>query len=132
MNEPRITVEITFLRADEGGRQTAPKLPGHEFLHVVIQDRSVRQAKTQGGEIQELYHPLRIVQAPTTYEVGQSARFVVTPMYYPHNQFPEFNPGVTFTCREGARIVAHGVVLSRDDGLGISSGRARPDIKPKA
>src|SRR5262245_52918826 len=101
-SEPRITAEITFLRTDEGGRQIAPQFPGYWFLHVVIQDRGVRQAKVRDRQVEELYHPLRIVEAPTKYDLGQPAHFVVTPMYYLDDAFPDLKPGATFTAREGA------------------------------
>src|SRR2546423_1491835 len=114
-DEPRITADITFLRTDEGGRQTAPQFPGYWFLHIVIQRPGVRQANVQGHQFQEHYHPLRIVEAPASYDLGQSASFVLTPMYYAQDPFAELKAGVTFTAHEGARIVAHGVVLSRAD-----------------
>ena len=111
----RITAEITFLRTDEGGRKSAPDFSGYWFLHVVVQDRSIRQAKVMGNKIQELYHPLAIIEAPAVFQLGDTAKFVLAPMYYPNDRFPEFQPGVMFTAREGSRIIAHGVVLSREE-----------------
>jgi hypothetical protein len=123
LDEPRVTAEITFLRADQGGRKTAPKFPAYWCLHVVLQDRSIRHAKVEGREVRELYHPMRIVEAPVDFNLGDTGKFVLTPMYYPQDPFEEFRAGVTFTAREGSRIIAHGVVLTREE---ISTPAKRP------
>ena len=45
--------------------------------------------------------------------VGSEMRVVMTLMYYPHPMYDELEPGVTFTVREGAQIVAYGAVCAK-------------------
>ena len=40
-------------------------------------------------------------------------RVVLALLYYPHQMYEELQPGVTFTVREGAQIVAYGTVCAK-------------------
>lgn len=43
-------------------------------------------------------------------EVGAETMVALTLMYFPHPMYEQLKPGVTFTVREGAKIVAYGTV----------------------
>jgi hypothetical protein len=45
--------------------------------------------------------------------VGAEMRVAMALMYYPHPIYDELEPGVTFTVREGAQIVAYGTVCAK-------------------
>jgi hypothetical protein len=47
---------------------------------------------------------------PTIPEVGAEMMVVLTLLYFPHPIYEQLKPGVTFTVREGARIVGYGTV----------------------
>ena len=63
----------------------------------------------------ELYEGIEFVERPPNYEVGTPGIFAFNLMYYPQHKYPGLLAGTTFTIREGAKIVAHGVVLNRID-----------------
>ncbi len=113
-----ITAEITFLRTDEGGRVRAPafNMDWRYRPHIVIQSRDVRAAVIDADRaIREPYQGVEFVEAPSDVRLGQTARFVLELIYYPEHPYADVQPGATFTVREGAKVVAHGVVLSRTD-----------------
>ncbi len=115
---PLITAEITFLRTDEGGRVQAPTFntDARYMPHVVVQSRDVRAAVVSADRvINEPYQGVRFVEGPSDFRLGQTARFVLELMYCPEHPYADVQPGATFTVREGAKVVAHGVVLSRTD-----------------
>jgi len=86
----------------------------HYMPHIVIQDRSVRSVVIEpGNEIVEDYQAVAFVEGPDDYRLGESGRFVLELMYHPRLPYDDVRPGATFTVREGARIVAHGIVLKR-------------------
>jgi hypothetical protein len=107
---PLVTAEITFLRRDEGGRLTAP-MSGTALRympHTVLQDRSVRKALIDADRVvRELYHGVAFVEGPP--------EFRLLLMYDPHDPYSDVLPGATFTVREGAKVVAHGIVKERVD-----------------
>lgn len=118
---PRVKAEVTFLRADEGGRKSPPSFTGeHQYMpHIVVQPRHVRRASVSGeGSITDLYEGVAFVERPTDYEVGTAGTFTFDLMYYPADPYDLVQRGATFTVREGGRIVAHGVVLERRDPPG--------------
>ena len=117
-DRPLINAEVTFLRTDEGGRVQATVFnePSRYMPHVVIQDRGVRKPVIgTDGVIHEPYQPVAFASGPVDFRLGDTARFLIELMYYPQHPYDDVLPGATFTLREGARIVAHGVVLNRHD-----------------
>jgi hypothetical protein len=91
--------------------------------HIVVQDRAVRTAVVDADRvIRELYQGVGFVEGPAEFELGDTAEFRLLLMYYPKNPYTDVRPGATFTVREGAKIVAHGVVKKRVD----------PDAAPQA
>jgi hypothetical protein len=49
-------------------------------------------------------------QGPATPEVGTEMMVALTLIYFPHPMYDQLQPGVTFTVREGAKIVGYGRV----------------------
>lgn len=117
-DKPLITAEITFLRTEEDGRREMPAFntAGRYMPHLVVQDRDVRSAtKDIGRPAREQYQGVAFVDGPDACRLGDTGRFVLELMYYPEHRYEDLQPGTAFTVREGARIVAHGVVTSRND-----------------
>jgi translation elongation factor EF-Tu-like GTPase len=113
MNElPRIEAEVTFLPESEGGRKEPPQLlsGGQYRPHLVVGDPNQRQAVTIRNEIQETYLGVAFVSSPSNIESGKSFPTELVLMYWPHPMYESLVPGVTFTMREGARIVGYGQV----------------------
>ena len=65
---------------------------------------------TVGNEIQETYLGVAFVSGPAKTESGESFPTELVLMYGPHPMYGSLVPGVTFTIREGARIVGYGKV----------------------
>ena len=115
---PDFEAEVRFLTADEGGRRTPPNFTGpHQYMpHIVVQPREARTAVVdEHGVGTELYEGIEFIERPADYRVGTPGIFVFDLMYYPQHRYPSVQPGATFTVREGAKIVAHGVVKLRGD-----------------
>ena len=53
------------------------------------------------------------VGGPDAMEPGDTATVKLALMHFPKYPYEEVQPGSTFTLREGALIVGHGVILSR-------------------
>lgn len=109
---PRIEAEVTFLAESEGGRKEPPQLlsGGQCRPHLVVGDPNQRQAVTIGNEIQETYLGVAFVSGPSKIESGKSFPAELALMYWPHPMYESLVSGVTFTMREGARIVGYGRV----------------------
>jgi hypothetical protein len=106
---PQIEAEIVFLPPAEGGRRTLPEV-GYA-PHLVLQDREVRAA-----ELNAIYMlGVRVLALPSDLALGEPGRLALELMYYPGVDYSRVVPGETFTVREGPRVVAHGVVLGRQD-----------------
>jgi hypothetical protein len=115
---PLIKAEIVFLTAEEGGRAQAPAIGGGSryMPHIVIQDRAVRRAESDASHVtRDAYQGVYFKEAPPDFRLGVSGSFVVELMQYPKRAYEDVQPGATFTVREGPRVVAHGIVLSRED-----------------
>lgn len=117
MNKPSLLAEIVFLSPAEGGRPSPPILgTGASYRpHLVAQDRSVRHARMQGNAVDENYFPITFVEGPKPIVFGEAARFVLRLDYFPDVDYAAFVTDASFTVREGACVVAHGVVLERRD-----------------
>ena len=115
VTKPTIEVEVVFLSADEGGRQSPPVFgTAAEYRpHLVLQDRTVRQARMRGNVVEEEYLAVSFVEGPRSFALGEPVRCVLRLSYFPEVDYADLREGATFTVREGARIVAHGIVLNR-------------------
>ena len=83
--------------------------------HIVVQDRSVRQAATVGNVLTEAYKGVAFTDPPADLTAGAPGISGLVLMYYPEVDYADVQPGATFTVREGGKVVGHGVVLARED-----------------
>jgi hypothetical protein len=118
MNRAAVAAEVVFLPPEEGGRQQPPVLgiPATYRPHLVVQDRSARQAIVrEGNVIDEPYLAVTFADGPPALQFGEAARFTLRLDYHPQVDYAALCVGATFTVREGGRVVSHGVVLERLD-----------------
>lgn len=116
MNCPTAVVETVFLRTEEGGRHHPPNVnrPGAYRPHFVVQGRDVRAAKFgKSNDLSDEYLGVTFIAGPPEVVFGESMRCTVALVYFPNVSYSEMSAGATFTIREGARVVGHGVVLER-------------------
>lgn len=113
MNQPRITANITFLGASEGGRDVLPaNLSSGEYRpHVVIDPNQLR-AVTVDSVSEKTYFGVTFVNGPAQILPGQSFLADLVLMYSPNIKYEGLTPGATFTIREGPRTVGYGRVES--------------------
>ena len=112
-NLPRAECLITFIPESEGGRSFPPHLSGDVYRpHLVIGDPTQRHAVlAEGNRLTEEYLGIAFHQGPANASIGAEMKALLTLMYYPRLSYEELKPGITFTIREGPRIVAFGSVL---------------------
>jgi hypothetical protein len=113
-NRGAVWVEVVFLSPEEGGRQQPPLLGTSSSYrpHLVLQDRLVRQARLRDGNVvDEPYLGVTFVEGPRDVQFGQPAECCLHVDHHPDADQAELRDGATFTVREGARIVGHGIVL---------------------
>jgi hypothetical protein len=112
---PRIECLITFIPVSEGGRShpfPAGGLSGEVYRpHLVVGDPRQRGSLSAGNRSTEEYLGVAFHQDPVDGAAGSEMKVTVTLMYYPRVSYDKLKPGVTFTVREGARIVGFGSVL---------------------
>ena len=111
---PRAECLITFIPENEGGRSHPPRyLSGDVYRpHLVVVDPTQRQAiVAEGNRLTEDYLGIAFHQGPVDVSAGAEIKAILTLMYYPRLSYESLKPGVTFTIREGARIVGFGSVL---------------------
>jgi hypothetical protein len=111
---PTIVAEVVMLATEDGGRKS---LAGEGYVpHVVIQDRAIRHATVDDrGQGNEEYLGVRLIVCDGLSVAGVSSEHKFELMYWPQVDYSKVVPGASFTIREGARIVGHGVVLSREN-----------------
>jgi hypothetical protein len=81
--------------------------------HIVLGDPSQREAKIGAGNLlTERYLGVWIRDAPDELSPGQSAEVALVLMYWPNENYEDVVPGVTFTLREGPKVVGFGQILS--------------------
>jgi hypothetical protein len=117
MSKPTLVAEVVFLSPDEGGRQAPPIFvaPVLYRSHLVVQDRSVRHARMRDDMVDEDYWGVSFASGPAQFGFGERVRCVLSLDYFPKVDYAPLVAGASFTVREGARIVAHGIVLERRD-----------------
>jgi hypothetical protein len=112
---PRLECSIVFLAASEGGRSSPlppGALSGNGYRpHLVIGDPAQRHAiLADGNRATEEYIGVAFQDGPAVPQVGMDMTCVLALMFYPHPMYDKLRPGVTFTVREGAKIVGYGRV----------------------
>jgi hypothetical protein len=109
---PRIECSITFLSPAEGGRTVLPSLSGDEYRpHLVIGDPKQRKGKTRSRDVPgEEYIGVALHQGPMAREAGKELPVVMKLIYFPNPMYGKLNPGVSFTVREGPRVIGYGAV----------------------
>src|SRR6185312_16803762 len=115
MTKPTLLVEVVFLSPEHGGRQAPPVLgTSAEYRpHLVVQDRSVRDAHMRGNVVDEEYLGVSFVEGPEKLDFGVPVSCLVRLNYFPEVGYADLREGASFTVREGVRVVAHGTVLER-------------------
>jgi hypothetical protein len=110
---PRAECLITFIPESEGGRSFPPRLCGDGYRpHIVIGDPGQRDpVVADGNRLTEEYLGVAFHQGPADASIGSELKAILTLMYYPRLSYENLKPGVTFTIREGAKIVGFGSVL---------------------
>src|ERR1043165_9029001 len=106
MQQPRITAEITFLPASEGGRETLPNdfSGGRYRPHVVVGDPNQRKAVLVNNVAQEKYLGVAFVGGPSNVIAGEPFVAELALMYWQYVSYDSLVPGATFTLREGPHI----------------------------
>lgn len=97
---PRVEAEVTFLSTEQGGRRSLPAAWGNYMPHLVVDD----------GE----YLGVRFVSGPIP-SPGVPGLFVLELMYHPAVCYEQLQPGVSFTVREGGKVVGVGRALAAAD-----------------
>jgi hypothetical protein len=109
----RIEAEITFIPASEGGRLNPPLLVssgGSYRPHIVVGDPKQRRAIIVGNEIRETHLGVAFLSGPERVEAGEPFLAELALIFYPHPAYDSLAPGVTFTIREGPKVVGFGEV----------------------
>ena len=111
---PRIECSITFLSGAEVGRSSPPQfLSGDGYRpHLVIGDPSKRHLEklADGSWPAEEYIGVAFHEGPEAPEAGEELSVVLTLMNFPNAMYGKLSPGVSFTVREGRKIVGYGTV----------------------
>lgn len=119
-----ILTELVLLSENEGGRTKPPAAPYEAKYrpHIVIEDRHNRNAKIEviEGRHTMVDHYLGVVfwKGPDPLLVGQPLSVTML-LVYALDLYNEVKEGASFTIREGAKIIGHGVVKKRwsEEGL---------------
>jgi hypothetical protein len=115
---PLIEAEVTLLTFKEGGRSIPLNLQGPYRPHLVVGDPKQRKAilgadgKSAEDYLGVQFHPIDRVLEP-----GSSATLNMDLMYHPSVDYAALLPGVTFTIREGGKVVGFGKVLRRTSAI---------------
>ena len=112
---PRIECCLTFLAKGEGGRNfplPPGALSGNTYRpHLVIGDPGQRHGIIADGNrgIEE-YIGIAFHDGPEIADVSTEMVVELTLIYFPHPMYEQLKPGITFTVREGPKIVGYGTV----------------------
>jgi hypothetical protein len=110
---PRIECSITFLSATEGGRPSPPQsLSADSYRpHLVIGDPDQRQSVVAHGKrAAEEYIAVAFHEGPAAPHAAKELIVVLTLLHFPNPMYGKLSPGITFTVREGAKIVGFGKI----------------------
>jgi len=108
----KIACKVTFLRAEDGGRRTAPRNSPSYRPHVVVGDPGQRTtALDASGVPVELYLGVCFTGPDEEMALGLEHDVVLALLWWPEVDHGELGPGSTFTIREGHHIVGFGRVL---------------------
>ena len=86
--------------------------------HIVLQDRSVREAKVgmrdgHPNTILDDYLGVEFWSGPDPIPISSPFLLTMRLSYYPAPMYDGCVPGATFTIREGGRITGHGEIKRR-------------------
>ena len=112
MSSATVLTEVVFLSPADGGRQQPPVLTSSTYRpHVVVQERQVRQARVRDGNVvDEEYLGVTFLEGPKELRFGEPAKILLR-LNYPNVDYSSLCVGASFTVREGAKVVGHGIVL---------------------
>jgi len=111
-----VEADLTFRTESEGGRTIPPGvLSGLQYRpHIVVGDPNQREAIVGADRvITEEYLGVAFASGPYRILLGQPIRVEMMLIYWPNLDYRKAVPGVTFTLREGGRIVAQGRITKR-------------------
>ena len=115
-DKPRVRVRLTLLTKDEGGRDTPVYDNSGYRPHIVIGDPDQRTPIIgQKGKVIEDYLGVCFLGNGRVLELGHQYDVEVALIYYPGVSYDAIVKGVTFTVREGWRVIAFGEVLSNPE-----------------
>ncbi len=103
---PVVQAVVTLLPELSRGRSTG------YVPHIVIGPQSQRDAILDGNRCTENYLGVMFVGDAETIRPGETAEINLALIYFPGVDYSEVRPGVTFTIREGPRVVGFGVIRS--------------------
>ena len=102
--EPLISVIVTFLKPEDGGRQL-PVIDSRQYMpHLVVGDAGQR------AESEEDYLGVRFTGDGRQLPAGHEHQLVLELMY-PGVDYSRLVKGARFTIREGSKIVGFGRVM---------------------
>ena len=112
---PVIRAHVTFLSHENSGRKTLPGLTSGSYMpHIVIQPPDIRTPHVSNGNvIVDDYLGVRFLCAPKEPLAEQTLECELELMYHPRVNYDAVRDGVTFTVREGGKIIGFGVVMKR-------------------
>jgi len=123
VSQPLIVADVVMLTVADGGRRRgiAIETDSRYMPHLVVDDRTNRVAKTDMNNVSTEHYIGVLFRPALTMSDTQtgSGRYPLVLMYFPRVDYSTLVPDVTFTVREGGRIVGHGVVVA--DGTGSDS-----------
>lgn len=113
MEQVQITAKVTFLTAEQGGRNL-PAWNSRKYRpHVVVGDPTQRKAKVadDGRTLTEQYLGVHFDGDGEEMPQGKELEVSLRLSFYPATEYEQLARGATFTIREGAKIVGYGKVI---------------------
>jgi hypothetical protein len=113
MKLPAILAEITFLTPEQGGRSSG--IGGGWYRpHLVVLGDGPETVPTRRGADDE-YLGVVFDQISDVYTPGEPALYLLVLLYFPEVNYEALVIGAKFAVREGAKSVAYGTVILRED-----------------
>lgn len=112
-----IEVELTLLKAEDGGRKHPLFQKDEEAFyrpHIVIGSALQRDPIFKPGtrHIDEEYLGVQFRPCQQRLYPGDTAELILDLMYYPEVNYSKAKPAAEFTLREGGQIVGFGKVIN--------------------